>query len=732
MKHPAKGMNAMTFSYRFSRRQMLTRSVAMGVAVPWCLSRQALPSAASENRPPIAPRRPVIEAMAGGISVDPYRWLEDPNDPTVITYLEAENAYLSEALEPLTALQEELYEELLQRIDIDDQSVPVPWHGYLYYVRSEQGLDYGIVCRRRDRPEAPEEVLIDLNTIESPYVAMSGWEPTLDNRYLAFDLDLSGDEFYEITVLDMESGQIIERIPRAWGFAWAPDSRTLFYAAQVNARRTSEIRRHRLGPDIASDETVLTEPDPGFSVGVGTTKDRQYVVMSSGTFDTNELYYVPATDLASKPRLLMPRQPGVSSSLEHRNGRFLLLTDRNAPNNTLLVAPTGDEPPTAWDTLVAHDPERPLSGLDVFADHVVVYGRQGGFTTVWTMDPATGALTPITFDEAIYLVQPGANWMYHTDALRLVYTSPVTPDTDYEINLNTREKRVLKRLPVPADFDSDRYATRRLYAPSNDGVEVPISLVSLRANMGQPRPLRMDGYGGYGINQEPVFSLARLILIDRGVTIATTHIRGGSELGRHWWDDGRLLRKTQGFGDFIACADYLVAGGYTRTDLLAAMGGSNGGLLMGAVANERPDLFKVIVANVPVADVIAFLLRSPIGAANMDELGDPADPTFYPYQLSYSPYQNVKMQDYPAMLVTAGLEDSRTPYWLAAKWVARLRQRGTGDAPLFLRTTMVGGHGGSSGTDNFARETAQLYAFLLSEFELAPPLAISPRPSSTG
>jgi oligopeptidase B len=716
-----------------SRRRLLRQAVAGGLATP-LLAAAPVPSAASRRQqplPPVAERRPSIQAQVNGLSVDPYRWLEDPTDPDVIAYLDAENAYLEASMAPLTDLQQTLYDELLQRIDIDDQSVPVPWHGYLYYTRSEKGLDYGLVCRRRDEPGAPEQILIDLNQIESDSVSMSGWEPTIDNRFLAFSLDLTGDEIHEISILDMDSAVVVERIPRGWGFVWGPDSRTLFYAAQVDARRTSEIRRHKLGTDPAADATILKEEEPSFSVGVGATKDRRFVVTYASAFDTNELHYIPADDLDGSPRLLAPRMPGVTSGLEHQNGRFLLLTDRDAPNNTLLTAPAGDAPPESWETLVDHDTERPLSGLDVFADHLVIYGRAGGFTTVWTFDEGTATLDPIAFDEAIYLVQAGANWTYDTDRLRVVYTSPITPDTDYEIDLRTRAKTILKRQPVPADYDPSRYVTERLYAPSGDGVEVPISLVTLRDGGDRPRPLRMDGYGGYGVNQEPVFSLARLILIDRGVTIATTHIRGGAELGRWWWDDGRLLEKTNGFTDFIACGDYLVREGYTSPDLLAAMGGSNGGLLMGAVANERPDLFKAIVANVPLADVIAFLLRSPIGAANMDELGDPRDPAFYTYQLSYSPYQNVTDRAYPAMLVTAGIEDSRTPYWLAAKWVAQLRHVGTGDEPLFLRTTMAGGHGGSSGIDNFAKDTAQLYAFLLSQFGLAEPTTgASPAPPS--
>lgn len=706
-----------------SRRQMLSRAAAAGAALPLALSRSQHWARAADPVPPVAERRPEIEALPNGLAVDPYRWLEDPSDPDVIAYLEAENAYFKAMLAPLGELQKTLYDELKERIDIDDQSVPVPWHGFLYYSRSEQGLDYSLICRRRDEPDASEEILVDPNQIESEYVSVSGWEPTADNRYLAFDLDLTGEEFYEISILDMESGEVVERIPRAWGFAWAGDSRTLFYAAQAEARRTSQIRRHRLGSEVAADPIILREEEPSFSLGVGSTKDQRYIVTNARAFDTNELRYLSIDDLEGEPVLLAPREPGVVAGLEHRNGQFLLITDRDAPNKKLLRAPASMTPPTEWTTVIDHSEERPLAGIDVFADHLVVYGRTGGFTAVWTFDEAARRLDQITFDEAIYYVTAGANWTFDSDKLRVVYTSPVTPDTDYEIDLGSGERTVLKRQPVPADFDPTKYETRRLYAPSKDGVEVPISLVTLKEGADEARPVRMDGYGGYGSNQEPIFSLARLILIDRGVTIATTHIRGGSELGRWWWDDGRLLEKTNGFADFIACGDFLVANGYTSSEKLAAMGGSNGGLLMGAVANERPDLFKAIVANVPLADVVAFLLRSPIGAANMDELGDPDDPVFYDYQLSYSPYQNVTAQRYPAMFVTAGIEDSRTPYWLAAKWVARLRHEGIGEAPIVMRTTMAGGHGGSSGVDNFARETAELYAFLLSQFGLAAPTA---------
>jgi oligopeptidase B len=729
MAHPPRSVDAFLNDVvrgRVSRRALLRRAAALGLSLP-ALAALLRERAVAQDlpAPPDAPARPRIYAMQGGLGVDQYAWLENPDDPEVIAYLEAENAYTEAVMAPTAQLQETIYQELLGRIEETDATVDTPWNGYLYYTRTEEGMDYPFVARKQGSAEAPEELLLDLNAIAGDYLELGFWFPSPDNRYLAYELDPTGEEFFTIHVLDMETGQMVDQLANSTAFEWAQDSRTIFYCKQDEAtHRTFALYRHTVGDDQATDPLLYQEDDDRYWLYTTTTKDRAFALLYADAFDTSEIRYLPADGSATDLALLAPRSDGVLyRQVEHHGDEFLILTDQEAPNFKLMAAPVADPAPANWREVIPHRDEALFEWMDVFEGHLALYGRQDGFSQIWVRDLASGTMEPLSFEEAVYTVGPtdaftgGQNWEFATTKLRFVYSSPVTPDSVFELDMATGERTLLKQTEVIGGHDPSRYVSERIFATAPDGTEVPISLVSLReAPAGiapGPRPLRLDGYGAYGTNSDPIFSILRIALIDRGVTFAIAHVRGGGELGRRWWDEGRLFNKENTFTDFIACAEHLIAEGHTAPDRLLIRGGSAGGLLMGAVANTRPDLFKAVNADVPAVDLLGVLLRSSIGPGNWPEFGDPSDPLAYDYLRSYDPYQNVTVQDYPAMLVSGGLNDTRVPYWSPAKWVAKLRDLKTDDNLLVLRTEMGAGHFGVSGFYDVQRETAFLYAFFL-------------------
>ncbi len=700
-----------------TRREALRGAAALGLTLPALLGGPAGRATAQDRpTPPDAPRQPRVSILANGPYVDPYAWLENPDDPEVIAYLEAENGYTATVMDPTTDLQETLYQELIGRIRQTDETVPVPWNGYLYSTRTEEGKDYPFIVRRHG-PDAPEELLLDVNAIAGDYLELGFWLPSPDNRYLAWEIDPTGEEFWTIHILDMETGREVGQIPNGTSFEWGNDSRSILYCKQDVDHRPFAFQVHRLGSDPATDPQLYREDDPEFWLYTLWSKDRTHFFLYGESFDTNEVRYVPDGQPLEALAVVSPRTPGVRRFVEHHGDRFLILTDEDAPNFRVLAAPASDPAPEHWTDLVPHREDALIGWFDVFQGHLVLYGREKGFSQIWVMDLPGGTLRPLAFDEEVYTAGGDQNWEFDTDTLRIWYSSPVTPFTVYDVDMASGERALLKQDEVVGGQDPARYVTERLVATAGDGAEVPISLVYLRdapdGVPAGPRPLRLDGYGAYGINTDPEFSILRLALIERGVTFAIAHVRGGQELGRRWWEEGRLLAKRTTFSDFVACAEHLIDAGYTAPDRLVIRGASAGGLLMGAVATGRPDLFKAVVAEVPIADMVGFLQRATIGPANRDEFGDPGNPADLAYQLSYSPYQNVTRQDYPAMLVTAGLNDNRVPYWVPAKWVARLRDARTDDNVLLLRTEMGAGHFGVSGFYDAQRETAFQYAFLL-------------------
>jgi oligopeptidase B len=704
---------------RLSRREIVRQAVTLGLSLPiLAVLPHRRAAAQTVVTPPDAPRRPQIYAFPGGLGIDPYAWLENRDDPEVIAYLEAENAYTEAVMAPTKALQEEIYQELLGRIKQTDASVATPWNGYLYYTRSEEGKDYDILCRKPDRLDAPEQVLLDLNVIAEAFLALGQWLPSPDNRYLAYGLDETGDEYFTTYVWDMTTGQVVDQLPHSQYFQWANDSRTLFYCKQHPEWVWPYAHyRHVVGEDAASDVLLYEEPVAQFELSTSASKDRTYIFLYSETVDTNEIRYLPADEPTAEPTLFAPRRPGVRSFLEHHGEEFLVRTDEDAPNYKLMAAPVANPVRGTWRELVPHRDDAVLDGVEVFEHHLALFGREDGLKQIWVGDLTRGATTPVPFDEAVFTVAPGQNWEFATTKLRYLYSSPVTPDSDFEYDMATGERILLKQMAVLGGHDPDRYVTERLFAPAPDGTRVPISLVYLReapaATPPGPRPLRLDGYGAYGLTTEPWFSISRLTLINRGITFAQAHVRGGGEFGRRWWEGGRLLSKWNTFTDFIACAEHLIAQGYTAPDRLFARGGSAGGLLMGVVATQRPDLFQAVHAEVPSVDLIGHLARSTNGPYNWLEFGDPFDPTAYDYLRSYSPYETVRAQSYPMLFVTGGLQDQRVDYWSPAKWVAKVRDVKTDDNLLLLRTDMGLGHFGASGVQGTNRQTAGLYAFIL-------------------
>lgn len=688
------------------------------------------PISSTTESPPIAPQHPTAVTLNGETRVDPYAWLRNRDDPEVIAYLEAENRYTAEFMAPLRELEDELYREIVGRIKETDLGAPERIDGWWYYVRTEAGQQYPILCRRKvpagvpfSAPmdtALPEEILLDQNQLAQGHdyfrIGVSRVSP--DHRYLAYSTDTSGAEMYTLRVKDLTTGELLsEEIPgTSHGVEWAADNATLFYSTLNETHRPASLWRHRLGTDPAGDERVFHEPDESFFLDLSRTRDRRYLILSLGSHSTSEAWYL-STGTPEQPfRLFRARIPGVEYDITHRDGEFYILTNEDALNFQILKTPVTDTARERWTPVVPPSPDVKVDGIDLFQDFMVIYLRGNALQQIRVTEFATGAEHLVEFDEPVYTIRRMNNPEFSADQLRLTYSSLVTPPTVIDYDLRTRERIIRKETEVLGGYDRSHYRMARLFATAPDGVQVPISLVWREPlTRDGSRPLLLHGYGAYGLSYDPSFSTTSVSLLDRGWVVGIAHIRGGEEMGRRWYEDGKLLRKRNSFTDFIAVAEHLVAEGFTSADRLAISGGSAGGLLMGAVTNLRPDLFRAVVAEVPFVDVLNTMLDPtlPLTVIEYDEWGDPRDPVYYDYIRSYSPYDNVVPADYPAMLVTGGLNDPRVAFWEPAKWVARLRATGTGSAPLLLRTHMGAGHGGVSGRYDALREVAMQYGWLI-------------------
>jgi oligopeptidase B len=671
--------------------------------------------------PPTAQQRPFeVRAPHGATRVDEYYWLRERENQDVIAYLEAENAYTRAVMAPTEQLQATIFEEIRSRVRETDVSVPYRLRNYWYYTRFEEGKSHPIHARKRGSLDAPEEILLDANQrAEGKPFYNASVQVSSGEDILAFAEDTIGRNIVTIRFKNLRTGELLPDVISdvSWNMAWAEDNRTLFYAAKDPVTlRADRIYRYVLGAGPGGAELVYTETDETFSTSVSKTKSREYVVIGSSHTLSHEYRVLPAAQPQGEFRLFLPRSRGHEHSIAHLGEYFYIRTNDGGRNFRVMrttVNRTGRE---HWEEVIPHRDDVYVQGLELFRGHLVVTERKDALTHMQVRPLSGGEGHYVTFDEQAYVAGPVSNLEMDTHVLRFNYQSLTTPSSTYDYDMGTRERTLLKREEVLGGYDPSDYRSERFFTTTRDGTRVPVSIVyrrNLRQNGAQP--LLLYGYGSYGASTNPTFSSIRLSLLDRGFIYAIAHVRGGQEMGRDWYDAGKLMRKKNTFADFIDVAVDLVARGYTSPPQLYAMGGSAGGLLMGAVVAMRPDLFHAVVAQVPFVDVVTTMLDEtiPLTSFEWDEWGDPRQAEAYEYMLSYSPYDNVDRTAYPNILVTTGLHDSQVQYWEPAKWVARLRVNNTGPNRILLRTNMTAGHGGAAGRYQRWREIAFEYAFLL-------------------
>jgi len=673
--------------------------------------------------PPAAPKRPTTLSFHGDERVDDWAWLRDDakTDPEVLAHLEAENAYVAEGLAGTEVLQAELFDEIKARVLETDLSVPYRKHGWWYTTRTEEGLQYPIWSRSKVGPDGPWEVLFDGNAEagESPYFSIGALDVSPSAGRLLFSTDFDGGELHTLGVRDLATGEeLAETIEGTYyGTAWLDDD-TFLYTLCDAAMRPFQVWRHVVGGDPGTDVCIFTEPDERYFVSVDRARSERVIFVESSSKVTSECWFLPTADPLGALRCIHPREEGLEYSVEDAGDRFLITTNADgAVDFALVEAPVDDPGRERWTVMRPHQPGVKLEGVEAFAGHLVVYERSEALLRARIIDRATGADRLLELPEPVYAVGGSSNPEFDTEVLRFSYTSPVTPVTLYEQVVATGERRLLKQQPVLGGYDPACFECGRLWATAGDGTQVPITYVHRRGLiLDGSNPCLLYGYGSYEASIDPGFSSLRLSLLERGVVYAVAHIRGGGELGRPWYDDGKLLHKTNTFTDFVACAEHLFASGYTTPDRLAIRGASAGGLLIGAVLNLRPDLCRAAVAEVPFVDCLSTICDPtlPLTITEWEEWGNPLDDaSVYAYMRSYSPYDNVHGASYPAVLATAGLNDPRVSYWEPAKWVQRLREHTTSGRPVYLKTEMGAGHGGPSGRYDAWRDEALVYAFVL-------------------
>jgi oligopeptidase B len=683
-------------------------------------------------KPPIAAKIPQRIVQLGRERIDDYGWMRDDNwqavlrDPGVIradikAHLEAENAYTKAMLAQTEALQTALFAEMKGRIKEDDASVPTPDGPWAYYWRYEAGAEHPVHARR-PRGGGEEVVLLDEDAQSKgkAYFQVGSAQHSPDHRLFAYAVDEQGSEVYRIHVKDLATGDVLaEPVESATGdFAWSPDSAWLFWIWRDDNGRPAKIFRRPARGGAADDVLVYDEPDEGFFLTIGRTSSDAYMVIGAGDHETSEVRLIPAADPTAEPRVVEPRTPGLRYDLEHWDGRFLIHTNADGALDFKIVeAPEADPARANWKDWIAHQPGQFIVGVGAFRDWLVRLVRENALNRILLTERVSGAEHAIAFDEEAYALSLAGGYEFDTTTLRFVYESPTTPKQWIDYDMATGERRLRKTQEVPSGHDPAAYVTRRLYATAHDGAVVPITvLMRADAPLDGSAPMLLYGYGAYGLSMEPHFSIRQLSLVDRGWIWAVAHVRGGSEKGWGWFLDGRGAKKPNTFHDFIACAEHLIAQGYGRAGRIVAYGGSAGGMLMGAVANLRPDLWAGIIGAVPFVDVLNTISDAslPLTPPEWPEWGDPlTDEAAYDLIASYSPYDNVAPKPYPAILATGGLSDPRVTYWEPAKWVAKLREMTTGAAPILLKINMEAGHGGASGRFDFLKEIALDYAFAI-------------------
>jgi oligopeptidase B len=695
--------------------------------------------------PPTASRRPTVLRHGTDERVDDWHWLGDRDDPEVVEYLLAENSHTQSSLAHLAPLREQIYGEIKGRIRETDASAPMRWGQWRYFTRTVAGSEYRVHCRipagdtALPDPDAPpgsppgEEIVLDENALAdgSEFFALRGFTLSPDHTLLAYSSDLTGDERSTLRVRDLATGRDRpdEIAEVHYGLAWASDNRTIFYVRTDDALRPHQVWRHELdgGDGSADDELVFQEDDERFGVSVGRTRTGKYLLITSESKLTTEARFLATDDPHGSWQVVAPREQGVEYEIDHHHDpehgdRWFVLTNADGATNFKLMSVAVGDGRDHWAEVIGHSDAVRLVDVDAFRSHLVVSERADGLERIRVVRISDGDQHTIAVPEEVYSVWVGGNPEFETTTVRYGYTSLTSPVSDFEYDLETRRSTLVKQQPVDG-YDASRFETHRIWAEAPDGTRVPISIVHPRGVvMDGSAPLLMYGYGSYEITIDPTFSVSRLSLLERGVSFAIAHVRGGGELGRSWYDDGKLEHKRNTFTDFIACAEHLIAGGYTTPDHLVARGGSAGGLLMGAVTNLRPDLFHAVIAEVPFVDVLTTMLDEslPLTVTEWEEWGNPAaSPAIYDYMKSYSPYDNVAPIDYPAILATGGLHDVRVQYWEPAKWVAKLRTASTSDAPIYLKIEMGAGHHGPSGRYESWREEAFVLSFILDQLGIS-------------
>lgn len=672
--------------------------------------------------PPVAKKIPKELTTHNHTRIDNYFWMNERENPEVIAHLETENAYKDAVMKHTEALQDKLYDEIKSKIKQKDESVPYKSNGYFYYYKQLPGKEYDVNCRKKGTLNASEEIILDENILAEghEYFAIGGMSVSPDNKILAYGIDVVSRRKYTIYFKNLETGEVLkDEIPLTTGkTVWANDNRTVYYVLKDDVTlRSEKIMKHILGTPTSEDVQVFYEEDETFSVDILKTKSKKYLIIESESTLTTECRFLDASNPEGKFKIIQPRTRGLEYAVEHFGDDFYILTNHDALNFRLMKTPLEKTEKENWTEVIAHREVVFLQGFEIFKNYLVVSERKEGITQLRIM-PWKGEEYYVDFDEEVYAVYFNVNLDFDTELFRFSYSSMTTPNSIFDFNLKTKERKLLKRDEVLGGFNKDDYETKRIYATAGDGKKIPMSIV-YRKGMEKDgnNPILLYGYGSYGYTREPSFALSRLPLLDRGFIYAIAHIRGSQVNGRQWYEDGKLLKKMNTFTDFNDCAQFLIDDGYTNSEKLFAMGGSAGGLLMGACINLRPELYKGIISAVPFVDVVTTMLDEsiPLTTSEFDEWGNPKVKEYYDYMLSYSPYDQVEAKDYPALLVTTGLHDSQVQYWEPAKWVAKLREKKTDDNLLVFHINMDYGHGGASGRFEWIKETALEYAFIFDQ-----------------
>jgi oligopeptidase B len=673
---------------------------------------------AGAPQPPMAETKTKTTNIHGTTIVDDYFWLREKTNPAVMAHLKAEDDYTESIMKPTAPLQEKLYNEMLSHIKQTDTNVPYRWGNYFYYTRTEEGKQYPIYCRKKGSLDAPEEIILDQNELAKgqTFMSVEAFAPSDDGNLLAYSTDNTGYRQFLLQVKDLRTGQPLpERIERVTSVVWANDNKTFFYVTEdAVTKRSDKFFRHVLGTD--KNDLVYEEKDELFDIEVGRSRDKEIVFLHAFSKTSTEARYIRANEPNGTLKVILPRQPEHEYNVDHRNDTFYIRTNKGAKNFRIVTAPVNDPSEKNWKQFVAHRPAVKLDDISLFANHVVLSEWENGLEQLEVIDFKTDKRDRIKFPEPVYSVALYTNREFNTSVVRYSYNSLVTPFSVFDYDMNTRKATLLKQQEVPGGFDRNNYKSERAFATASDGTKIPMSIVYRKGvKLDGSAPLLLYGYGSYGYSIPPTFNSNRLSFLDRGVIFVIAHIRGGGEMGEEWRQAGRMMNKMNTFTDFIASAESLIKMKYTSKDRLVIEGGSAGGLLMGAVSNMQPDLFKAVISHVPFVDVLNTMLDAslPLTTSEYIEWGNPNEKPAFDYMKTYSPYDNIAKKDYPAMLVKVSVNDSQVPYWEGAKLVARLRTMKTDHNPLLLKVNFGAGHGGASGRYDSLREVAFDIAFML-------------------